>query len=149
MKTVNDSKLYLYSGIVTAVLSVILMLPSAYSMFIVEPEISTLLSMKDSAAESYRKAYLMLRDPQIFAKYEHFDRAGGSVKEIIRYYDSRLMTGEELNPSDARYLSILLERRQKGSDLGVKSSLFVLLLSLMSWAAFFVEKKRGASATRN
>jgi hypothetical protein len=142
MKKVNDSVLYISAGIVTAVIAVIFLSVSLYSRLVVEKDIISLLSAKENTASNYAQAYIKLRDPNVFAKYEHFDREAASVKRVIEYFDKKILSGEEVTPPEARYMLVLFDRRARGSDLGIKTSIFVFILSLMSWSAFAVERFR-------
>lgn len=142
MKKVNDSLLYLSAGIATAVIALIVLSVSLYSRLVVEKEIAVLLSAKENIAQNYTQAYIKLRDPNIFAKYEHFDRESAGVKRVIEYFDKKIISGDEITPFDARYMLVLFDRRARGSDLGIKTSVFVFILSIMSWSAFFVERFR-------
>jgi len=144
MKKINDSGLYFYFAIVASSLTVILAVVSFYSFFNVEKEVKDLLAAKDNISENYRKAYLILRDPQVFAGYEHFDGQGSSVKTSIVYFDQLIYSGVEIRETDKKYLEILLGRRESGSRLGRNTMFYTLLLSIISWALFFFEKKNNA-----
>jgi len=73
MKKIDDSRLYLWFTAVTLGIALVCGALAVYSMVRVEPKIEALLAAEDDAASAYREAYLMLRDPQIFARYENFD----------------------------------------------------------------------------
>ncbi|MCU0849057.1 MAG: hypothetical protein MUD12_14350 [Spirochaetes bacterium] len=141
MKKINDSKLYFYFGAATLAISIITAAVSAYSVFSVERETERLLSAGDKVNEQYKKAYLMIRDPQVFAGLDNFDASGMSVKNSIIYFDKKIASGSELEPADRSYLEIILDRRKKGSRLGINTAAFLLLVSGLGWAMFFYERK--------
>ena len=141
MKRIDDSKLYFWSGIVTAALCVILILISFYSILFVEPKVNALLSSAEISSMNYKKAYLILRDPQIFAGYENFDSEGIDWKKTISFFDGLVYSGGDMEASHKQYLEAFLDRRKKGSTLGRNTAVFFLILSVMSWAAYLYEKK--------
>lgn len=148
MIKLDDSRLYFYFGIVTIVLALITGAISGYSKLFVENKVNAHLSADKEIDKEYKKAYLLLRNPQVFALYENFDKASDAVERILAYFDEKVYRGmpmEEGETGDIRYLNKLLERRQQGSMLGFKSAAFLILLSLVSWIMFFVEKKQAAS----
>ena len=142
MKMINDAKIYMITGIVTLTVSILLFLPSCYSLFFVEPEIKAFLNAKENISENYKKAYLLLRKPFIFGKYQHFDAEGITVKNSITYFDRWIYEGQELNESHKQYLEVIMHRREKGSHLGRYSGAFFICISLLSWIFFFLEKSR-------
>ncbi len=142
MKKFNDRKLYFYFSLITLIIAIILALISYYSILLVEPEIEVLLSARENVGESYREAYAQLRDPQIFARYEHFDRAAFPIKNILEDFNRRIKSGEAFTPDDKIYLEVLLERRMRGSELGRNTTVFFLLLSLLGWIFFLYEMKK-------
>jgi len=176
MKKIDDSKLYLYFGIVTLVLGMLLGINSLYSILSVEEKVKQHLSAKDDVSLNYKKAYLILRDPQLFARYEYFDTEqdlqlaysstlklglekkenlekiiestypGKTVRDALRYFDNKIYYGKDLMPDEKRYLEVLLDRRKKGSVLGRNTMIFMLALSLISLVLFFVERKETANS---
>ncbi|MFH0975771.1 MAG: hypothetical protein V1874_08300 [Spirochaetota bacterium] len=142
MKTINDSKLYLYFIIITFCIGIILGLIFSYSAFIVEPEIKELILSEDNIDENLKKAYQKLKDPQIFARYENFDFHAVSIKSIINVYDKKLETNEEFSKNDRIYLQILLNRRELGSLLTRNTMIFFFLLSLLGSAFYIYELKK-------
>ncbi len=151
MKKINDSPLYFWTAIITVFLAVILILTSLYSIVIVEPKIKSLLSSRDNIGENLKSAYLLLRDPQIFARYEFFDEPTGArdisirgkyIKEIITEYDRKFYDGKEFTLDDKNYFDLLLDRRKRGALLGRNSAVFLFVLSFLSWGLYFYEKKQ-------
>ena len=141
MKKIIDSKLYLGFAIVCLAISAILASVSLYSILFVEKEVKQLLAAEADQV-NYGKAYLKLRNPQIFAGYEFFDIEDSVIKKILSYFDSKIASNEAIDEQDSEYLFVLLDRRMLGSSLGIKTSIFVLILSVLSFLAFFYEKKR-------
>lgn len=142
MKKFDDRKLYFYFALITLVIAIILALISYYSILLVEPEIEGLLSVRENVSESYHKAYAKLRDPQLFARYEHYDRAAFPIKNILEDFDRRIKSGEAFTPDDRIYLDVLLERRVRGSELSRNTTVFFLLLSLLGWIFYLYEVRK-------
>lgn len=142
MKKINDLPLYWYFSIVTAVIALILSLIAGYSIFMLEPDIKKLLSSKENIDENYKKAYLKLRDPQIFARYENFDAISQPIKMILKDFDKKIYQKEKFIQEDNAYLEILLERRILGSRLTRNSMIFFVLLSILGWGMFFYERAK-------
>jgi hypothetical protein len=140
MKKIDDSRIYFYFAIIALALGIIMGAIAYYSILGVEPEIRALLDSKDSISKNYKEAFSMLKDPQIFARYENFDGASRHIKTIIADFDKRIAAGEELNQDDMRYIEVLLERRMMGSALTRNTMVFFLLLSLLGWGMFAYEK---------
>ncbi len=175
MKKIDDSKLYFYFALTTLIIGIILAVVSFYSIYSVEPEIKDLLASAENKDKSYERAYILLRDPQIFARYEHFDTEqdlqlgystakklnidsqrdleilvsktfpGTTVKKALRYFDNKVYYGKEITADEKRYLEVLLDRRMKGARLGRNTMIFVLVVSMISWILLFVEKRRVVS----
>jgi hypothetical protein len=171
MKKIDDSKLYFYFALVTLVISIVLGIISFYSILIVEKNIVKLLSVEEKSDKSFKEAYLLLRNPQIFARYQHFDTEqdlqlsistarrydletkesltellgntypGTTVKKAIRYFDRKIYFGKTIEPEEKKYLEVLLDRRKKGSRLGRNTMIFTLALSLFSLLFFFNERR--------
>jgi hypothetical protein len=140
MKKINDISLYRYFSIVTAVIALILALIAGYSIFKIEPDIKRFLYAKENIDDNYKKAYLLLRDPQIFARYENFDAISQPVKMILKDFDKKTYQNEKFSREDSVYLEILLERRMLGSKLTRNTMIFFLLLSVLGWGIFFYER---------
>ena len=160
MRKIDDRKLYQWFVIVTFAVGVILGAVSYYSILFVEPKVEALLdagsavSMLDAASDAdkkaaaekvsgyYSEAYRILRNPQIFGRYEYFDSIGMPVKSIIKRMD-RLTFEKALIPRDYRvYLNILLERRMLGSRLGRNTMVFFFLISLIGAGFWMFERSR-------
>lgn len=142
MKQINDGGLYFYSAIVTAVLAAIMGAVAYYSILHVEPKIRGLIDAREDIGARYRSAYVILRDPQIFARYENFDAAGLPAKTILKDFDKRVYKNEPFTADDRIYLEFLLERRMQGSRLTRGTMVFLALLSILGWGAFFHERKK-------
>jgi len=140
MKKIDDNRIYFYFAIVTLAVGILVGAVSFYSVLIVEPRIDTQLSSTEDINLNYREAYRSLRDAQIFARYQNFDTESTSLISSIRDFDRKIYTGDEFLPTDMRSLEELLERRAKGSMLGVKTMVFFLVLSALGWGAFFYER---------
>lgn len=138
---VNDTKLYLYFSIITFVITIVLGIISYHSIFIVEPEIKRLIESQDNINENYRKAYSMLRNPHIFARYENFDRDSRWIRTtIIPYMDNKIYYSRDFTPDEKDYLLTLLNRRQQGSILGRNTAIFFFLLTLLGIFFYFLER---------
>lgn len=147
MRTIYDGKLYLYFGIATMVLALITGAVSAYSTFVVEPEIRKYLDADSDISKNYKKAYVLLREPQIFAGYDRFDHEDSGVKRFIEHFDEMVYYGIEMTPDQKQYLELLYQRREKGAALGMKTMVYILLVSLLAWTMFFIERRQ--SSARN
>jgi hypothetical protein len=101
-----------------------------------------LLSGTRDIDRDYRRAYLVLRRPQVFARYENFDDTAQPVKFILREFDRRIHGGETFTGEDRVYLDILLERRMQGSRLTRNTFVFFALLSIMGWVFYLYERSR-------
>jgi hypothetical protein len=141
MKKIDDSRVYLITAITTLAVGLVLAAVSFYSILIVEPKVERLLSATDNIDKNYKQAYLILRDPQVFAGYGYFDAEGISVKNSLAFFDKRIYFGEEIDSTRKAYLELLLDRRKKGSVLGRNTTAFFLILSLVFWALFIQERK--------
>ena len=143
MKKINDRNLYFYFAIVTLLLGILVGGISFYSIKIVEPEVIRLMADESNIDSSYTAAYLMLRDPQVFAQYENFDKRGVLVKKSIIFFDQKIYSKEPITgeDEDKLYLEALLKRRQMGSRLGRNTMVFLLLLSTVSWGLYFFERR--------
>ena len=164
MNSVNDSKLYKWFVIVTFAVGVILGAVSFYSILHVEPKITKLLDAGSAVAvpenadeaakkaadakvsEYFSEAYKLLRNPQIFARYEYFDAIGMPVKSIIKRMDVMVFNKEPI-PRDYRvYLNILLERRELGSRLGRNTMIFFFAAAFIGCGFWLFERRRSRSA---
>ncbi len=171
MKKIDDSKLYLYFALVTLIISIILGITSFTSILGVEKKVEQLLSVKENPDKSFKEAYLLLRDPQIFARYQHFDTEqdlhlslssarrfdleskdslrellantypGTTVMKAIRYFDKKIYSGMSIEPDEKKYLEVLLDRRKKGARLGRNTMIFTLFLSFFSGLFYLYERR--------
>ena len=145
MKKINDRRLYLFFSIVVLVLALLVAAPSFYSILLVEPDVENFLSAKQDINRNYKDAYIILRSPHIFGKYEHFDTEGISVKNSIMYFDRMIYSGQDLLESHRQYIEVILDRRKKASRLGRYTTFFLLILSFISGLCFLVETKKSTS----
>ncbi len=171
MKKIDDSKLYFSFALVTLAISIVLGIISFYSILGVEKNIVNLLSGEENSGKSFEKAYLLLRKPQFFARYQHFDTEqdlhvslssarrfdleskeslkkllentypGTTVMKALRYFDRKVYAGKGIEPDEKKYLEVLLDRRKKGSRLGRNTMIFTLALSLFSMLFFLYERR--------
>lgn len=142
MKKFNDSKLYFYFSIITVFLAIITGGISGYSRFFVEKKVAVLLNDEKNFEKSYREAYLVLRNPQLFALYENFDSQGEIVKRTLSYFDNKVYRKEAMKKEDRKYLELLFDRRQRGSRLGFNSAVFLVVISFVGFIMFIVEKRQ-------
>ena len=142
MKKIIDSKLYLWFTVVSVALSVILASVSMYSVIFIEKEVKQILAAEPDQSTSYNEAYIKLRSPQIFAGYEFFDAEDSDIKKILSYFDSKIASNEVIDIDDVEYIYVLLDRRMSGSSLGIKTSVFLLIISLFGLLAFLYEKRQ-------
>lgn len=142
MKKIDDSKIYGIFALVTLSLAIVVGAISAYSLVAVEPEVKALLAAEEPVSESYKKAYLILRDPQVFGLYEHFDSEGRTIKNSLRYFDGKVDRNEEFKAEEKKYLELLLNRRHGGARLGINSMVFLLILTLIGGGMYLVEKRQ-------
>lgn len=141
MKKINDTKIYLSLIIVPLITASLIGGVSMYSKLIVEPEVKALLA----SDATMKQAYLLLREPQIFGGYKYWDSDGMAVRNSLRYFDSKLLKGEEITSDERVYLELVLKRRISGSELGIKTALFLLLVSAAGCAAYHIERIKNKS----
>jgi hypothetical protein len=142
MKKINDGKLYFYFIIITFAIGILLGLIFSYSAFYVEPEIKQLILSEENINENYKNAFIKLKNPQIFARYENFDQAGMRIKTIIRVYDEKIEKNVIFEKNDKRYLELLLERREMGALLTRNTMIFFFLLSVLGLIFYVYEAKQ-------
>jgi hypothetical protein len=138
MEKINDTKIYLSMIFAPLVLALIIGGVSLYSKLIVEPKAKSLIS----SDATMKEGYLILREPQIFGGYKYWDTDGMAVKNSLRYFDNKLFNGAEIKPDERIYLELILKRRESGSELGIKSAFFLLVISLTGLAAYLIEKRK-------
>ncbi len=141
MKKINDANIYLIAAVTTLVIGLVLGVIAFYSILSVEPGVEKLLAAKEDVSRSYKQAYLVLRDPQVFAGYGYFDTEGVAIKNSLGFFDKRIYNGEEIDTNRRAYLELLLERRKKGSVLTRNTMAFFMILSLVFWAVFIQERR--------
>ena len=136
----DDRKIYVYFSIAVLVAGILFGLPGIYSKMVTEPAIEKLLT-QDADSQKLKQAYIMLRNPHIFAGYDRFDEAGAGIEYILKEFDNRVAEQKEFTSNDILYLELLLQRRQQGSDLSIKTMIYFLLLSVLGLIGLFIEKK--------
>jgi hypothetical protein len=165
MKLFNDTKIYLWFSIVTFVVFAALAVVSFYSILVVEKKAISLRNSgfelyKASIAENvkeedrknlsqqysdkFREEYILLRSPQVFGRYENFDRSDRSsdaLRNVLSFFDTRVAGKAFIPAQDAMYINILLERRMMGSRLGRNTAFFFLFLSLAGFGFWQYEKR--------
>ena len=139
MKRADDSKIYLTIIIVPLVIAAILGGISLYSIMIVEPKAKALINSEES--KSMKEGYLILRRAELFGGFNHWDFDGDVVRKSIKHFDKEIYKGTELEKNDRRYLNEILARRESGSNLGIKTSLFLLIVSFAGFAAYIFERR--------
>ena len=139
MKKTDDSKIYLIIFIIPFLIAAVIFGISLYSKMVVEPKAKALIESEES--QSMKEGYIVLREGQLFGKYNHWDMDGDIVRKSIRYFDNKIYNGLDMSKDDKRYLTEILKRREAGSGLGMKTSLFLLIVSLTGLAAYIFERK--------
>lgn len=130
---------------VALAVGIILAVVSFYSILVVEPKVERLLADRTNIDLNHKRAYLILRDPQIFAGYSYFDAEGISIRNSLAFFDKRIYSGEEIDSTRTAYLDLLLDRRKKGSVLGRNTMAFFLIISLVFFA-LTINERRAAGA---
>jgi len=138
---INDSRIFLAFAVTCLTTGIFFGSVSLYSKLTVERSASSMRNETEINGNTIKKAYILLRDPQVFGGYEYFDSEGITVKNTLRYLDSKIFTGSKIEEKDAQYVSLLLHRRKLGSDLGMKTALFFTFLSVLGAAAYIRERK--------
>ena len=141
MKKINDIKIYLSIIIAPLVIAAAIGGVSLYSRLIVEPKAKALISSE----ATMKDGYLVLREPQIFGGYKYWDSDGMAVKNSLRYFDNKLFNGGAITPDERIYLELVLKRRISGSELGIKSAFFLILVSMAGFTALLIEKRKNKS----
>jgi len=136
----DDRKIYVYFSIAVLVAGILFGLPGIYSKMVTEPAIEKLLT-QDADSQKLKQAYIILRNPHIFAGYDRFDEAGAGIEYILKEFDNRVAEQKEFTSNDILYLELLLQRRQQGSDLSIKTMIYFLLISVLGLIGLFIEKK--------
>ena len=141
MKKPDDKIIYMAFIAATLAVAVIMGSVSLYSRVFVEPKVVLLLERGKDDPLEFHRAYIMLRDPQIFAGYKYWDSEGIPVRNTLRYFDSKIFNEREIVAAEKPYLELLLSRREAGSTLGLKTAAFFLLFSLVGSAAFLIYRR--------
>lgn len=148
MLKINDKKLYFWFSIATIVISAFLALVSFYSLKITEPAVSVLIEKGEKAAtpeetdKFFKEAYLEMRSGYIFAKYEYYDADAAPLKNIIKKFDEVVSKNEKFPVEYGVYLKNILDRRHQGGILGRNTTIFFLLISLLSFGMFLFERRK-------
>lgn len=155
----NDKKIFLISTITAGVLTLVIGCISLYSILFVEKKaethIKTAIKMTknlkdpdDLYSEEYSKlnkvyqdAYFLVRTPQIFAAYKNFDPKANATKKIFKQFDEGIYKNKKFDKNTYIYINYLLDRRKKGSMLGLKTSIFLLIITLISAGMMLTNKK--------
>ena len=138
----NDDKI-IYISFIAATLAAALFFASVslYSKIYVEPAVSALLDKVENNPADLHRAYLYLRDPQIFAGYKYWDSQGIPARNTLRYFDSKIYNDREIAAAEKPYLELLLSRREAGSALGLKTAAFFFLFSMVGSIAFLIYRR--------
>ncbi len=138
----NDKRLYFWFALLILLPALVCGVIACYSICVVNPKIQGHLQAEDNITQHYRKAYLMLRSPHVFAGYERFDSDAMGIRTILREFDRRVAEKEPFLEEHYIYLNMLFERRQKGANLARNTAVFLLLLSIMGWGFYFNERRK-------
>ena len=141
MKKPDDKIIYI--AFISATLAAALFFGgiSLYSRISVEPAAASLIENSGEDSSKLNKAFIILRDPQLFAGYKYWDSDGIPARNTLRYFDNKLFNGKDIVPAEKPYLKILLERRIAGSTLGIKTALFFLGFAFIGAAAFVIYRR--------
>ncbi len=141
MKKPDDKIIYI--AFITATLAVALITGgvSFYSKAFVEPRVAALLDNNNSDSAEFKKAYIILRNPQIFAGYKYWDSEGVPVRNTLRYFDNKLFNGKDIVETEKPYLELLRARRAAGSTLGLKTAFFFFGFAFIGTFAFFIYRR--------
>ena len=144
----DDRKIYVYFSIAVLVAGILFGLPGIYSKMVTEPAIEKLLT-QDADSQKLKQAYIILRNPHIFAGYDRFDEAGAGIEYILKEFDNRVAEQKEFTTNDILYLELLLQRRKQGSDLSIKTMIYFVLLSVLGVIGLLIEKKTSKNYESN
>lgn len=155
----TDKKLYKIIFITTAFFCLLFGTVSLYSRIFVEGKVKKIISEieKDvtqiNSEETnisndkitklngkYVEAYLLVRKSQIFAGYKNFDGKSFAVKNVLQQFDQLVYSKVNFPLNSYHYINYLLERRQKGSGLGLYTAAVFLLMSIVSGFFFYREQ---------
>ncbi len=138
MEKINDRKIYISIAITTLVLGIFCISISLYSRLVVEPKAEKLISLP----ETMKQGYILLREPQLFAGYKYWDSEGLAVKNSLRYFDFVIANDGEIKAEERPYLELILNRRRYGSTLGIKTAIFLFIVSSIAFTAFMLEQPK-------
>lgn len=138
MKNINDTKIYLSIIITPIIVALLVGGASLYSRLHIEPKAKALIS----SAATMKDGYLLLREPQVFGGYKYWDSDGMAVKNSLRYFDNKIYNNMDIRPDERIYLDLVLKRRESGSLLGLKTALYLLIVSLTGSVAYIFERKQ-------
>ena len=141
MKKINDIKIYLALIVTPLAIAALLGGVSLYSKLIVIPKAKAMIANESTM----KNGYLLLREPQIFGGYKYWDSDGMAVKNSLRYFDSRIISGGDIKADERIYLELILKRRESGTELGIKTAFFLIIISFTGLAAFFIERKKNSN----
>jgi hypothetical protein len=147
MRKFNDSKVYLWLGIAALAIAIFLGVVTFYSVVVVEPKAEKFIKAGETGENSdvnFKKAYLILRDPHLFAGYKYFDGNSDHLQSALARFDKKIYEGQELEHDPALYINDLLNRRKQGSRLGRNTMVYFLILSALGWVFFIIERVRAA-----
>jgi len=138
MEKINDRNIYISIAITTLVLGIFCISISLYSRLVVEPKAEKLISLP----ETMKQGYILLREPQLFAGYKYWDSEGLAVENSLRYFDFVIANDGEIKAEERPYLELILNRRRSGSTLGIKTAIFLFIVSSIAFAAFIFEQPK-------
>lgn len=156
MKNYYDGKLYLVFSAVCLAVSLFLFGVSFYSICSVEPKAASYIAAAEKNIEGrtdidqsvvtdingkYRKAFAVLRSPQMFALYQNFDNESYGVKKTAEYLEKVYAANGTFPVDSSVYLNALLKRRSAGSALGRNTGVFFVILSVSAFALFLYERR--------
>ena len=143
MKKPDDKIIYIAFIAATLAIALITGGVSLYSKAFVEPRVAALLDNDSSNSADLKEAYIILREPQIFAGYKYWDSEGLPARNTLRYFDNKLFNGKDIAQTEKPYLELLRARRAAGSTLGLKTAFFFFGFAFIGTFAFFVYRVQG------
>jgi hypothetical protein len=141
MKKPDDKIIYIVFIAATLVAALFFGGISLYSRISVEPKAASLIENAGDDSSKLNEAYILLRDPQLFAGYKYWDSDGIPARNTLRYFDNKLFNGKDIVSAEKPYLKILLGRRIAGSTLGIKTAFFFLGFAVIGAAAFIIYRR--------
>jgi|WetSurSiteA1Bulk_404760.scaffolds.fasta_scaffold233175_1 hypothetical protein len=150
MLKINDKKLYFWFAVAAIIITAVLALVSFYSLKVTEPAILAAIEKGEKASSPeetdkyFKEAYLQMRNGYIFAKYEYYDAEAASIKNIIKKFDEIVSKNEKFPSEYGVYLKNILERRHLGGVLGRNTMFFFLIISVLSFGMFLLERRKNS-----